>query len=227
MIFLSKADPEAFVVQPLPRSNSLTKSPPCGGAPKGKSHLLSEPGSFNPISWQILTPSLGKCSVRLSYGTDVSNYHTLIPIDNSTDINGWFPCGDESGLHSKIFYFPKGSSCDICTLQWIWDTLSITYYQCIDIEIIEGIDSACYGKCKNGGYCNEGLCVCTQDWAGIYCESDARVHPVNIVGLFLTLICLLIIVGILLFLIKDRLKRKPFETEKILYLRYCGCLISD
>lgn len=82
VIFLSKADPEAFVVQPLPRSNSLTKSPPCGGAPKGKSHLLSEPGSFNPISWQILTPSLGKCSVRLSYGTDVSNYHTLIPTDN-------------------------------------------------------------------------------------------------------------------------------------------------
>ena len=49
---LSSAAPEAYLVQPLPRENMnyLTISPPCGGVPKGKAHLLTEPGSLNPVS---------------------------------------------------------------------------------------------------------------------------------------------------------------------------------
>ena len=44
----------------------------------------------------------------LSYGTDFSTYHTLIPTDNSADNMGCFPCGAEEGLYSKIFQFPDG-----------------------------------------------------------------------------------------------------------------------
>ncbi|OMJ83507.1 hypothetical protein SteCoe_15538 [Stentor coeruleus] len=222
-----EAFPEAYVVQPLPRSSILTKSPPCGGIPKGKSHLLSEPGSLNPISWEVITPSTGKCSVKLSYGTDISTYHTLVPTDNSTDINGWFDCGDEKGLHSKIFMFPSGVSCDICTLQWIWNTELITYYQCIDIEIIEGVDSACYGKCKNGGYCSEGLCVCPNSWVGVYCEHEAKIESVSIVNLFIALMILLFIAMLLLFILFIRTKQKLTETEKLFLRRFCPCLLPQ
>lgn len=226
-ILSCEALPEAYVVQPLPRSSVLTKSPPCGGVSKGKSHLLSEPGSLNPISWEVITPSVGKCTVKLSYGTDISTYHILIPTDNSTDVSGWFACGDEKGLHSKIFTFPPGVSCDICTLQWIWDTESVTYYQCIDIEITEGIDSACYGKCKNGGFCSEGLCVCPNNLVGVYCEHEARAESVSIVNLFLALIILLLITGVLLLLLWLRSKQKLTATEELIYRRCFPCLLPN
>ena len=222
-----EAAPEAYIVQPLPRENMnyLTISPPCGGVIKGRSHLLSEPGSLNPISWKIVTPSAGKCSIQLSYGTDFSLYHTLIPIDNSTDSMGWFPCGSQEGLESKIFQFPPGVTCDSCTLQWIWQNKVATYYQCIDVEITGGKDVACYGKCKNGGFCSDGLCICQDGWVGTYCEHDEAAEPVHILRLFIAFAILLLIIGLLVFLIWSRANGKNMtDTEKLLFfrkLRFC------
>lgn len=227
MIFLlavlvsCQAVPDAYLVQPLPREKmTLTTSPPCGGVPKGHSHLLSEPGSLNPISWKIITPASGKCSVKLSYGTDFATYHTLISTDNSTDSFGWFTCGETVGLHTKVFQFPAGVTCDACTLQWIWENNLGTYYECIDIEITGGKDSACYGKCKNEGYCSDGLCVCAQGWTGTFCELDTAVEPVHILRMFILFMVLLCIVGVLSYLIWIRAHGGNMtETEKLLFFR--------
>ena len=222
--------PDAYLVQPLPREGMsyLTVSPPCGGIPKGRAHLLSEPGSLNPVAWKIVTPSAGTCSLQLSYGTDFASYHTLIPTDNSTDSTGWFPCGAEEGLQSKIFAFPPGVTCDMCTLQWIWKNKVATYYQCIDIEITGGNDSACYGKCKNEGYCSDGLCVCKEGWAGNFCEKDATAEPVHILRLFIALMVLLCVVGGLAYLIWARAHGQNMtETEKLLIFRRLKCCMPE
>ena len=49
-------DPSAIMLYPVPRlhtKHDLKDVEPCGGMAKGKSHLLSEPGSLNPISWMV------------------------------------------------------------------------------------------------------------------------------------------------------------------------------
>jgi hypothetical protein len=214
-------------VQPLPRDSMkyLTITPPCGGTAKGRAHVLSEPGSLNPVSWQIVTPAAGLCSVRLLLGTDFAPEHTLVPSDNSTDDMGWFPCGDAAGLFTKDFQFPEGLTCDSCTLQWVWQNKVATYYQCVDLEITVGVDSACYGKCKNGGFCSEGLCLCPGDWRGTFCELDNSTSDVHILGLFVTFMLLSLIVGLLVFLIYSRVRGKPSQTEKLFASRYLGsCL---
>lgn len=216
--------PEAYLLQPLPRDkmSSLAVVAPCGGIEKGRSHLLSQPGSFNPISWKIVVPSPGKCTVKVMFGSEFSEQHILIPTDNSTDSLGSFPCGDSEGSYSKIFKFPDGVSCDSCTLQWVWESSLTTYYMCSDIEILEDKDAACYGKCKNGGFCNEGLCICPEDFIGTFCEIDDRFDPVNIILLFIALLILTIIATILLLMLFWRFKRsKPSYLERLCFEKCC------
>lgn len=216
--------PDAFIVQPLPRDqmSSLTVSPPCGGIPKGKSHMLSQPGSYNPISWQIIVPSAGNCSLKIIFGNDYSQQHTLIPTDNSTDSSGFFPCGSSEGIFSKIFKFPIDVSCDSCTLQWVWENNVGTYYQCSDIEILEDIDAACYGKCQNQGYCSEGLCVCKEGFVGTFCEIDSTADKVNILALFISFMVLVSIASCLLMSLYWRMNMsKPSFTEKRCFEMCC------
>jgi hypothetical protein len=215
----AQAGPDAYLVQPLPREKMsyLSLTPPCGGVPKGKTHLLTEPGSLNPVSWKIVTASESECALRLSYGTDFSSYSTLVPVDSPADDMGWFKCGQAEGIESKIFQFPLAKTCDQCTLQWVWKTQTDTYYQCIDIEIAGGSDASCYGKCKNGGYCSDGLCICTENWGGNYCEEDISYVHTSILWLFLCFMILLIITGVLAFLVFNsfqRTKTKTFELFK-------------
>ncbi len=219
------AAPEAYLVQPLSRENMnyLTISPPCGGIPKGRAHLLSEPGSLNPVTWRIVTPSSGRCTVKISYGNDLTSYQTLIPSDNSTDSMGWFPCGEEEGLETKDFYIPDNRTCESCTLQWTWENKVATYYQCSDIEITESKDAKCIGKCKNGGLCSDGFCLCQGEWGGHYCEIDLHSEPVNILALFLVLMVLSIIAGALYYFLKIRDDKYRYETERLFIHRYCWC----
>ena len=226
-LMFCEAAPEASLIEPLPRENMnyLTISPPCGGVGKGRSHFLSEPNSLNPVTWKIVTPSSGKCSLRLSYGTDFSTYHTLTPTDNSTDSMGWFVCGEKEGIESKIFKFPEGITCDSCTLQWIWENKVATYYQCSDIEITGGKDNACYGKCKNAGFCSDGLCVCEEGWAGTFCEVDVAAEPVNILRLFIVLMVLVVVVALLSYLVWIRAHMRDKSVTERLFLfrklRFC------
>ena len=222
-----QAAPNGYIVEPIPRDNmkTFTTNPPCGGIPKGKSHLLSEPGSINPIAWKITSPSSGKCMVKISYNSDFSSFQILSPNDNSTDENGWFSCGSEAGHFTKNYIFPSEYTCEKCTLQWIWQTNNTFYYQCIDIEIQEGTGSSCEGKCKNGGYCVGGICKCPQEWVGTHCEHSSTAEPVHVLRLFIIFILLLAIVCLLGGLIYLRNRReKNTETERLFYKRYLPCL---
>jgi hypothetical protein len=216
--------PEAYLLQPLPRDkmSSLAVVAPCGGVMKGKSHFLAQPGSFNPISWHVVVPSAGTCTLRVMFGTEFSEQHVLVPTDNSTDSFGFFPCGESEGSFSKVFKFPDEVSCDSCTLQWVWKSSLETYYLCSDIEILEDKDAACYGKCKNGGFCNEGLCVCPDGFIGTFCETDDRFDPVNILYLFLALMFLMIVASILLSLLFWRFRKsRPSYIERLCFEKCC------
>jgi hypothetical protein len=49
---------------------------------------------------------------------DEGRFVTLSPRDGSANGDGSFPCGREVGYEGKEFRFPKGFSCDSCTLQF-------------------------------------------------------------------------------------------------------------
>lgn len=61
------------LIEPIARNYSVllfnsTKAP-CGGSPKGKTHLLSSPGGQTVIQWQINEISEnGYCKIRISEG---------------------------------------------------------------------------------------------------------------------------------------------------------------
>lgn len=62
----------------------------------GKSHLLEEPGSIQPISWHIFTPAEnGRCQIALIDNLDYNFREVLPPTDGSADEDGWFPCGNK------------------------------------------------------------------------------------------------------------------------------------
>lgn len=214
LVFYAVFAQEAQVIQPLPRDhmNFITTSPPCGGVPKGKSHLLSQPGSLNKVSWKIIKPASGNCTVKLIYGNEYSDQHTLIPLGEDDNSNGVFKCGETSGTYAKKFKFPVGVSCDSCTLQWIWVNSLGIYYQCIDIEITDSQDSSCYGRCKNGGYCSEGMCMCEEGFYGTFCDLDGRNRPVQVLFLFIAIIFLTYIAAFLII----QLRSRRTYTEKLI-----------
>lgn len=217
-----RASPLAVVVQPLPRDTMASPStePPCGGVARGKSHLLSQPGSLNPISWKVITPSAGTCSLKLIYGSEYSDPHTLYPIDDSADASGNFPCGQEQGLFKKIVQFPE-DSCDSCTLIWIWQNEVSTYYHCVDVEITQDKDSACYGKCQNGGFCSDGLCICEEGYSGTFCQLDGRGGSSSVLGLFCALVLLFVTFLYLLITYSRISKGQSLYVERLIFRRFC------
>jgi hypothetical protein len=134
-----KFKPEAVLIDPVPRKDTtgLVKDvAPCGGKPHGSAHILAEPGSINPVSWMVTSPSENSnCTVRLLDANNANDFKTLLPTDGSGDEMGKFSCGrQELYQETKNFIFPE-YFCDDCTLQWIWETYSGNYYQCADIKI--------------------------------------------------------------------------------------------
>lgn len=192
---------ESILVAPIPRNKTNARTigyPPCGGAAKGPVHSLAEPGSINPVAWSVRTPSAaGFCSIRLSRGLDFDNSQPLSPIGVSTT-NGKFPCGrNETYLERVTVEFPKDFTCDECTLQWTWETEVGSVYQCVDVQISTGGQSACFGKCKNGGACINDLCLCPTGYMGFYCESEESIlaaSSVLSVFLLFTLVLLVLLI---------------------------------
>ena len=170
--------PDALLISPVPRKHTphnLAGERPCSGMEKGLSHLLAEPGSLNPISWKIDMPDeTGTCTIRMSNEGDFGDFITLMPTDGSADENGIFPCGREMIYsETKDVIFPE-YNCYECTLQWIWFTSTGTYYQCADVQITDTYVASCFGKCRNGGVCSEGICKCPEGFRGDYCQKSGE-----------------------------------------------------
>ncbi|CAG9319667.1 unnamed protein product [Blepharisma stoltei] len=224
-IVSAETNPEAIIIEPLPRVDSqpsLIGHPPCGSSTKGKSHLLSDPGSLNPISWLVKTPSpTGNCTLRLSHGTDYSIYETLLPTDNSANSTGYFPCGRKaSSTEFKIVVFPSKIICDLCTLQWIWETEKGTHYQCIDVEISNTVQSSCFGKCLNGGVCVDKECQCVQGYSGQFCQKTAEeAEGVNHLEIFAVFVVLLLLAGILGLVVYWQVHHSQIPRSEELFLK--------
>ena len=62
-----------YMIEPLPRNTSGVPNAtafPCGGTGKGRTHLLSSPGSYTMMQWRGNKASdNGSCRVRISTGT--------------------------------------------------------------------------------------------------------------------------------------------------------------
>lgn len=196
--------PEALLVQPIPRNKTDTHvvgKSPCGGAVKGPSHYLAEPGSLNPVAWSVRTPSLtGNCTLSLGH-TQTSVYTILYPLDVQTDSSGRFPCGRTKAYMERVeIEYPNSFTCDGCVLQWAWETETGTFYQCVDLEISAGQKSACFGKCKNGGVCVNDQCECIVGFTGLYCESgdtgETHQSLIQVFLLFLLVLLILLLVAL-------------------------------
>lgn len=112
--------------------------------------------------------------------------------------------------------FPKDFTCDECTLQWIWETEVGTVYQCVDVQITTGVQTACFGKCKNGGVCINDLCECPEGYVGLYCESEQSVLAASsVLWVFLLftlvlLVLLLIAAATYFYVNKYRISRSAY-----------------
>jgi len=59
----------------------------------------------------------------------------------------------------------------------------------------------CFGKCKNGGVCQDGACECTVGYTGQFCESvkgkEETENQVNVAGYLITFLAFVIICSLL------------------------------
>jgi hypothetical protein len=123
-----------------------------------------------------LNPSpMSNCTVRISPGLDFeSNFTLLTPVKSEVDKKGTFPCGRMKGFESKQFQLPEDYVCDQCTLQWTWITPKGNFYSCSDLIINGNTIQDCIAKCKNGGACFNGKCLCTENFYGEFCENNSK-----------------------------------------------------
>ena len=156
------------------------------------------------------------CTIRLSHGTDFSNFETLVPLE-APKSGGKFPCGrNETYLEKFTIEFPSDFTCDDCTLQWIWETEAGAFYQCVDVQISKGGESACFGRCKNGGACVNDQCQCIVGFSGIFCDSeDLPASASNLLSVFLLftfvfLILLLVAAATYFYVNKFRVSRSAY-----------------
>lgn len=198
--------PSMYLVQPYERNGTEGANSsvyPCGGLPKGKTHLLITPGSYSIIQWRTVKSSpSGMCAVRLSHGiANESTFVTLHPRDKSSNSEGFFECGRYSGMYeTKEFGFPGNLSCDTCTLQLVWESPEFKQYYCTDITIMSDEVKYCMGSCLNGGSCVNGNCVCEEPYYGKFCENkEKKSIPVGKMWIFYILLSALI--GVLCFAI--------------------------
>ncbi len=112
--------------------------------------------------------------LQTSYlGIDAEPFFTILPPTDITDHdNGTFSCGKyNNSYESTTLKLPVDLSCDKCTLQLIWTVGEQNYYECADITLMNDRVALCMGKCKNGGACVNGLCVCEEPYYGEVCEN--------------------------------------------------------
>jgi hypothetical protein len=117
--------------------------------------------------------SNGNCTVRLSPGFEnEGNFTVLYPLNNQYDSQGSFACGRTKGFESEQFNLPSDYTCDQCILQWSWSTPYGDLYSCSDIIINGNKIENCIARCKNGGVCFNGRCLCQEGYYGEFCENS-------------------------------------------------------
>jgi hypothetical protein len=148
--------------------------------------------------WKVLHPSkVGNCTVKLGAGNDDESFTTLKPRDGSADAEGRFPCGRYSSqVEGKEFRFPKGLTCESCTLQWTWEIETGEIHQCADLILASSTLEDCGGKCQNGGVCVNGECKCRDNYEGNYCQYKAAVSSSMWSWFFIFLILILAIAAV-------------------------------
>jgi hypothetical protein len=171
--------PEAKVIVPIRRkdtSHTALNIAPCGGVNKRKADTLTNKGSIFNIIWETINPaSQANCTVKLSPGIESeSNFTLLYRLDSATDSNGAFPCGRVKGFESQQFKLPDDYVCDQCTVQWAWHTEYGVLYSCSDVIINGNKIEECLARCKNGGACFNGKCLCKEGFYGDFCENSSK-----------------------------------------------------
>lgn len=172
--------PEAKVILPIRRkdtSHTALNIAPCGGVNKRKADTLTNKGSIFNVIWETINPAAqANCTVKLSPGIESqSNFTLLYPLDTETDSNGAFPCGRLKGFESKQFKLPDDYVCDQCTVQWAWYTEDGVLYSCSDVIINGNKIDECLARCKNGGACFNGKCLCKEGFYGEFCENSSKI----------------------------------------------------
>lgn len=120
--------------------------------------------------------------VKLSRGhpDDPTSYHPLPVSGHGYDPRtGTFECGDPTkSIEEAEVQLPYDSSCDECTLQWVYEAPNYgSLFQCADISIIAGKkDVGCGGECQNGGVCQNNLCYCSAGFFGEYCQHHGKAN---------------------------------------------------
>jgi hypothetical protein len=145
---------------------------PCGGITKQKADTLTNRGSNIHVIWETRNPvQNGNCTIKISPGLDKEeNFTVLYPANAKADAAGSFSCGRMKGFESEQFKLPENYVCDQCTLQWTWTTPFGNLFSCSDIIINGNKIEDCIARCKNGGACFNGKCICQDDFYGEFCE---------------------------------------------------------
>lgn len=221
--------PEAKVILPIRRidtSLSQINIAPCGGVIRKEADTLTNKGSNIHVIWETITPSNGNCTVKISPGLDdESKFTSLYPVNYQSDENGAFVCGRVKGFEALEFALPEDYVCDKCTIQWKWSTPAGTFYSCSDI-IINGMKiEDCLAKCKNGGACFNGKCICEKDFYGDYCQYggikafliDLANESSNI-GWILLVLVFLVVLGLVVYYFYNKVNVSLIIVEQRNYV---------
>jgi hypothetical protein len=178
--------PEAKVILPIRRietSAGAMDTAPCGGIVKKNADTITNKGSNIHVIWETITAAQnGNCTVKLAPGPDEAkekDFVPLMPTSTKANANGTFPCGRVKGFEAQEFDLPDDYVCDRCILQWSWTTPVGTFYSCSDLIINGAKIKECMGRCKNGGSCFNGECICTDNYYGKFCETNSKLFYVN------------------------------------------------
>ena len=123
------------------------------------------------------------CTVKISTGFDDfgNDFKVLRPRDDSGDPDGKFACGRKAGFEGREFRIPSDLKCERCVIQFTQE-ISPTelVHQCADIVILEDqstkdfMSYQCPSACLNGGFCQNGQCLCRPGFIGNQCEQIGK-----------------------------------------------------
>jgi len=168
--------------------------------------------------WEVMNPvALGNCTVSISSALD-TNFTALRPTGKvAYDEEFSFACGRQEGFEYQEFELPLDYACDQCTLQVQWSTPAGVLYSCSDLMIIGNKVENCMAKCLNGGACVNGVCVCTKNFNGDFCENDTT-ESSNAGWILLILVLIAGLGAAAYFLFQKRIQEtwmKPKQDEPL------------
>jgi hypothetical protein len=186
----------------------------CKTVSQKSSHLLTEQLQLEPIVWEVVTPDpQGNCSIKLFPAKDHTSYINIIP---ETQKSVWFQCGRNHGIEKQIIQIPSRFICDQCVLQHIWQTSKGYQYSCADLIVSFGT-GGCPDTCLNNGICQDGKCVCNNNYTGTNC--GVVVEPSQgifyYIGIFL-FISLLVFVFITVVYLYFNQQKVPMRVQQFL-----------